>query len=446
MSFLNIISSHFNLSGTREKILTNILWSVFGKIVTLAGGLLVGIIVARYLGPERYGIMNYVISIIAIFQILAQFGFDLIEIREEARKPLLRDNIIGTFFFLRIILAIITMTMIAVYVYVYESDSYTRHLILIYSLSVILSVFNVARNHFTALVWNEYIVKTEISRTIVGIVIKICLLLCNASLIWFIWALVFDNVLLASGYALSYKKLISSPRHWRFNKRIAKYALNQSFPLLLSGAAIIIYQRIDQVMLGQMLDKSSVGYYSVAVRFVEVLIFIPTIISQTVAPVLVKSYSDNKTTYKTNATIFMNVTLWLSVLPAIIVSILSFPIVYYTFGTQYLPAVSILAIMSFKVIGASLSQTSGQLIIVEKKQKWVSIRNFLGCAVCIILNYLIIPKYGVIGAATVSIITILSSGFFANLIIPQYRPIFNMQIKSLLLGWKDIVHIKQLMK
>ena len=215
---------------------------------------------------------------------------------------------------------------------------------------------------------------------------------------------------------------------------------------MLSGAAIVIYQRIDQVMLGQMLDKSSVGYYSVAVRFVEVLIFIPTIISQTIGPILVKNYHEDKAIYKRNATIFMNITTWLSILPAALVSFLSFPIVYYTFGAQYLPAVSILAIMSFKVIGVSLSQSSGQLIIVEKKQKWVSIRNVFGCAVCVILNYLVIPRYEGIGAAVVSIITILSSGFIANLLIPSYRQIFKMQISSILLGWKDIVNIKQIMK
>ena len=435
-----------HLSETKEKIVRNLFWSVVGKIVTLLGSLFVGIIVARYLGPDKYGLMNYVLSVIAIFLVLAQFGFDLVEIREEARKPHLRDYIIGTFFCLRIVFAFITLGLIALYVFVYESDVYVRNLILIYALSVILSVFNVARNHFTALVWNEYVVKTEISRTVIGIIIKIGLLLLEAPLTWFIWALVFDVFLLASGYTLSYRKLIDSPLKWRFKGKIARYALKQSFPLLLSGAAIVIYQRIDQVMLGQMLDKSSVGYYSVAVRFVEVLIFIPTIISQTIGPILVKNYHEDKAIYKRNATIFMNITTWLSILPAALVSFLSFPIVYYTFGAQYLPAVSILAIMSFKVIGVSLSQSSGQLIIVEKKQKWVSIRNVFGCAVCVILNYLVIPRYEGIGAAVVSIITILSSGFIANLLIPSYRQIFKMQISSILLGWKDIVNIKQIMK
>lgn len=444
--FSSTINSVLRLSETKEKILRNLFWSVVGKIVTLLGGLLVGIIVARYLGPEKYGLMNYVISIVTIFMIFSQFGFDLIEIREESKKPHLRDYIIGTVFYLRIALALITLLAIVIYVYTCEGDSYVRLLIMIYSISIILSAFNVARNHFTALVWNEYIVKTEIFRTLVGIALKIILLLYHASLTWFVLALLFDALLLATGYLVSYKKKIDNPLKWRFNSKVARYFIQQSFPLLLSGAAIIVYERIDQVMLGNMLDKTCVGHYSVAVRFVEILIFIPTIIAQTVSPILAKHYQENKQLYKRNAEIFLNITLWMSIIASVILCIISYPVIKLTFGSQYLPAVPILSIMSFKVIGAALAQTSGQLIIIEKRQKWVSLRNIIGCIVCIILNIILIGKYGVIGAAIVSVITIFVSGFITNLIISPYIHIFKMQVSSLIYGWKDIVYVRQLLK
>ena len=446
MSVWGDIKNRISSSPTKQKVFSNLFWAILGKVVNLMGSLLVGIFVAQYLGPEKYGLMNYVISVITIFQIVAQFGFDSIEIREESRRTEMRDSLIGTVFILRLILSIFAIITVVFYVFLFEEDAFTRDLVMIYSLSIVLSVFNVTRNHFTALVWNEYVVKTEISRTIIGICLKVVLLLCQASLIWFIWSLVFDAFLLASGYAISYKRKIASFRLWHFDMSVARYLICQSFPLLLSGAAIVIYQRIDQVMLGQMLDKSVVGQYSVAVRFVEVLVFIPTIIAQTVSPLLVKYHQENDMEYARKAEIFMNVTVWVCVLAAISLCVLSFPVVYFTFGMQYLPAVSILAIMSFKVIGAALSQTSGQLIIIEEKQKWVSIRNVIGCLVCVVLNYLVIRSYGAIGAAIVSIITIFSSGFIANYLIPDYRVFFRMQVFALLIGWKDIVHYKKLLR
>ena len=73
-------------SSYKQKIYSNLFWSLNGKIVNLLGSLFVGILVTRYLGPEQFGLMNYVISYVMLFQILASFGLDSIEIREEARS------------------------------------------------------------------------------------------------------------------------------------------------------------------------------------------------------------------------------------------------------------------------------------------------------------------------------------------------------------------------
>lgn len=446
MGLFHVIISHFSISENKKRVLRNIFWSVIGKTITLLGGLIVGILVARYLGPEKYGLMNYVISVISIFIIIAQFGFDLIEIREEARKPKLRDAIIGTFFYLRIALAIITMALIVIYVFTFETETYVRELILIYSLSVILSAFNVSRNYFTAIVWNEYIVKTEIARTLVGILFKVCLVLCKASLTWFIVALVFDVILLASGYTFSYNKYISSSRHWTFNRRIAKFAISQSFPLLLSGAAIIIYQRIDQVMIGTMIDKAQLGIYSVAVRFAEILAFVPTMIAQTIAPILVETRQRDAQRYETLSCIFMNVTVYACIILAIFTCLLSYPVIYLTFGKVYIGAAAVLPILAFKVVGDALSQTSGQLIIIEGVQKYASIRNIIGCLACILLNLLFIRQYGIIGVAYVAVITIFISGTLSNLFIPAYRKIFYKQLQAISVGWKDFINIKKLLR
>lgn len=222
--------------------------------------------------------------------------------------------------------------------------------------------------------------------------------------------------------------------------------VRQSFPLLLSGAAIVVYHRIDQVMIGKMLNDGYVGIYSVAVRFIEVLVFIPTIISQTISPILVRVLNENPERYRSMAKVFMGVTVWICILCAVCVNVISYPLVALTFGQQYIMAASVLSIMSFKVIGDALSQTSGQLIIIEKRQKYVSIRNVIGCVVCVVLNLWLIRAYGVYGASVVSIITILSSGTVANLIIPPYRQYFKMQLRALALGWRDMLKIKSLIR
>ena len=436
----------FTISEKKKRALRNIAWAIGGKVVSLLGFLVVGIIVARYLGQEQYGIMNYVISFVAIFQVFANFGLDLIQIREESESPEQRDKIIGTVFGLKLIFAVVAFLLICLVVLLFEQDVKIRAYIMIYALSVILNTTWVSRNHFTSIVWNEYIVKTEMSRTLIGMLIKIVFVLLHLPLFWFILSLVLDSVLLAVGYTMSYAKKIDSVRKWTFDKELAVYMVKQSYPLLLSGAAIVVYNRIDQVMIANMIDQSHLGIYSVAVRFVEILIFVPSILAQTISPLLIETRKKDAERYELVSGVFMNVTVTLCVLLAIVTSFLSYPLVYVTFGRMYIGAAPVLSILAFKVVGDALSQTSGQLIVIEGMQKYVSIRNVIGCMACVLLNLLFIKYYGIHGAALVAILTIFISGTLADFLIPPYRKIFYKQMYALFVGWKDIVHIKTLLR
>ncbi len=446
MSLVDKIASHFQISETKMKVFRNLYWAVLGKVVILLGSLLVGIFVARYLGPEQYGLMNYVISYVALFQVFATFGLDDIEIREESKSEQDRDVIIGTAFTLKCILALITIVLVIGTALIFETDRFTQVMISVYSLSILLNSFNVVRNHFTSLVWNEYIVKTEIIRALIGYGIKIILLLIQAPLAWFIIALVFDVAILASGYCVSYRAKIDKISLWHFDKEWAKLLLKQSFPLLLSSAAIIMYQRIDQLMIGNMIDKTSVGYFSVATNFVSVLLFIPMVMSQTMSPILVRIHKSSQAEYKKKAQMVMNVTIWVCAIVSLLLSLCSYWVVLWTFGEQYLPAVAILQILSFKAITVASSSTSGQQITIEGTQKWLALRGVLGCCICVALNWLLLPKVGVIAAAIVALTANFTAGTLADAVIPSYRHIFKRQMYALFLGWKDIIHIKQLLK
>ncbi|MBO8440453.1 MAG: flippase [bacterium] len=438
MSLLDRITSRLNISETKRKIFRNLYWAVMGKTVSLFGSLFVGILVARYLGPEQYGLMNYVISYVALFQIFASFGMDNIEIREMSRQDADTDVILGTAFRIKLVLALITMALVIGTAIIFESDHFTVVMIALYSVSIILNRFTVIRNYFTSIVWNEYIVKTEISRTIIGAAIKIALLLIKAPLWAFIAATTFDFALLSAGYVMAYRTKIGSMSLWRYDSTIAKYLLKQSFPMLLTSAAVLIYQRIDQVMIGKLLDNTSVGIFSVAVRLVEIVVFIPTIMSQTITPILVRIKERDEQRYHIKSQMFMNVTLWLCIIISILLSLCSSLVIYCTFGKQYSESVPILRVLAFKASAVALSYTAGQMIIIEKLQKYAVIRDVFGCIVCVLLNYFLLPIYGVIAASYVAIIANLAAGYFADIFIPKYRHIFTCQCRAILLGWKDL--------
>jgi O-antigen/teichoic acid export membrane protein len=415
-----------------------------GKIVSLFGGLLVGIIVARYLGPEQYGLMSYVISYVFLFQTFALFGLDSIEIREEARGQKPFPVIIGTAFCLKLFLGCCFIILAILTSWMMEADRYTTLLVAIYSLSVVLNSLIVIRNYFTAIVQNEYVVKAEISRTLISIVIKIILLVLNTSLTWFVLAYMFDFVLLGTGYIMAYRAKIGFIREWQFDREYAIFLLRESFPLLLTNAAVIIYQRIDQVMIGNMIDKSSVGYFSVAAKFTEVLIFLPMILAQTITPILVKARERNVEEYKSKAQQFMNISFWLSLTVSAIVSMLAYWLIRLTFGQAYLPAVAVLQVMAFKTASVALSNTAGAMLVTEGLQRYAILRDGFGCIVCVLLNYLLLPRYGMVAAAFVSIASNIAAGYLADAIVPAYRHLFVCQTKTLATGWRDLTHVKNI--
>ena len=420
--------------STKRKIVTNVGWATTGKVVRVFTETLVSIFVARYLGPSQYGLMNYVISFVAIFSIIANFGLDNIEIREIAKPGVNFKEIMGTSFRLRIFFALIAEIIVALTIINGEFDAEARSLILIYTLTIFFTSFNVIRNYFTAIVNNKYIVLTEILRCLIGAVIKVSLLFFEAPLICFILALTFDYFLVAGGYITAYHSKVGKISEWTFNKNTAILLIKESFPLLLSGAAVVIYQRIDQIIIKSLLSNEAVGYFSVALKFSEFILFVPLVMAQTMAPLLVQDYNVNKEVFLRKRQQFVDIIVWVSVFLSIIVSLLSYLLIKYTFGEQYLAAVPVLSILAFKAVGMALSNSSGQLIIIEGKQKWAVIRNLIGCLICVIGNYCLIPHYGIIGSAWATLITVAFSGFLGNFFIKPYREIFGVQLNSILSG------------
>ena len=128
-----------NITANRRNILSNLGWSVLGKVVSLSGSLLVGLLIARYLGPERWGLLNYIISEVFLFQVFAIFGLDSIEIREQARCPDEVHSIMGTAFVIRLVLAFFALTALVVTAWTSESDNYTALMLSIYGFTMLFS-------------------------------------------------------------------------------------------------------------------------------------------------------------------------------------------------------------------------------------------------------------------------------------------------------------------
>ena len=144
--------------------------------------------------------------------------------------------------------------------------------------------------------------------------------------------------------------------------------------------------------------------------------------------------------------IFINILVWSTFIISSLVALLSKWLIGFTFGSQYAEAVSVLQVLSFKAVAVALSVAAGNIIIIEKIQKYTVFRDVLGCVFCICLNLLLIPSLGVIGAAIVAILSNIVAGYVSDLLIPTYRHIFKMQTKAIFCGWLDLLKIKTILQ
>lgn len=432
-----------NLSNNKKKVAKNIYWALIGKITNILSSLFVGVLVARFLGPEQFGLMNYVISYVTLFSVLAGFGLDNIEIRELSKDGDNKVKILGTAFLVRIIFGLTTLILIGVTLFVFESDATTITMVMIYSSTVVTRAFDVIRNYFTSIVLNKYVVKTEITRTLIGACFKLVLLYYKAPLYWFIIASTFDAFLIASGYIIAYKqKTTQSLLTWKFDKTYALYLIKESFPLLLSGTAIIIYQKIDQIIIRNMIDNAALGQFAVASRIIEIGIFLPLVVSQSLAPLLVRELKNNKESYLIKRQQFLDVMLWGAIIISLLISMLSKPLVELMFGNEYKMAIPVLQIMAWKIVFVSMQNSSGQIILIEGIQRYAFYRNIAGCISSIIINYILIPILGIVGSAIATIITLIITGYISHSFITPYKTIFKMQTQSIIYGLKTVQKLK----
>ncbi len=156
--------------------------------------------------------------------------------------------------------------LIAVTVYLAGEESSTVILILIFSGSFVFQSFSVIEYYFRGIVKAKYNAYALSASVIISSSLKVLFLLIKAPLIYFIIAALVEYVVLAAGLILVYQYNKLSIFNWRYSKKLASSLLKDSWPLALSGIVVMVYMRIDQIMIKNMMSEEAVGYYSAAVR------------------------------------------------------------------------------------------------------------------------------------------------------------------------------------
>lgn len=423
------------------KYFKNTSWLFAEKILRMVVGLFVGIWVARYLGPEQFGLFSYAQSFVGLFTAIATLGLDGIVVRELVKDESRRDELIGTAFYLKLIGAIAVLIVLAIAIQFTSNDHYTNILVFIIASATIFQAFNVVDMYFQAKVLSKYVVYANIISLFISSIVKIVLILNDAPLIAFAWATLFDSVVLALGFIYYYIKNNSTFKiqNLKFSKATAVALLKDSWPLILSGIVISIYMKIDQVMIQEMIGSEAVGQYAAATRLSEAWYFIPMVVASSLFPAIINAKKQSEELYYARLQKLYDLMVWMAIAIALPMTFLSDWLINLLYGEQYSQAGTVLMIHIWTGVFVFLGVAFGKFLTTQNWTKKSFYRTLLGAILNIILNFILIPKYGINGAA----IATLLGQFIANYVYDIFDRDLHNQLKMKTMSFFPIHIIKK---
>jgi PST family polysaccharide transporter len=387
-------------------------WLLFDRLYRMGLGLLVGVFVARYLGPELFGEINFALAFVTIAAALTTLGLDSIAIRELINgKP--KNEVLGTTFYARLTLSIITAIGIITYVLLTNNaETASRSsLILVLSFLSIFQSFDTIDMYFQSIARSKYAVYARNISFSLMAAYRIVLVLCEASVFFFCFAMLLE-VVITSAFLLFYfqRKTDLSIKDWKFNAGLFKSMLADSWPLILASLSVILYMRLDQVMLGEMASVKEVGDYSAACRLVEVWYFIPTAITSSLYPFILKAKADSNELYRKRMLSLYSLLMWGSIIISVIICLSAKTLILLLFGEAYHGAILVLQVYIWSIPATFIGVATGQYLVAENLTRISFFCAFLGVCTNTILNYILIPKYGGVGSAFATVISYTLAG------------------------------------
>lgn len=265
---------------------------------------------------------------------------------------------------------------------------------------------------------------------VLSAIIKVLLIFTRQPLLYFVYAYTFDFLLLSIGYCITYQNKERSLFKWTFNLKLANKLLSYSWPLIISGTMVSLYMKIDQIMLQNMAGVKEAGAYATVSSLSEAWNFIPLVIVSSLFPAILNAKRDDPGRYMKRIQHLYDLMVYLS-LPTAIVITFAAPLIYKLYKPEYAYAAPALAVHIWSGIFVFLGAASTQYLITENFNKLTFWRTGFGAMVNIVLNIVLIPKMGMMGAAIATLAAYASSTLFI-IFIPKTRSQGIMMLKSLL--------------
>ncbi|MEM7133568.1 MAG: flippase [Chloroflexota bacterium] len=423
--------SHFKKTDTLSKVSSNISWLASDKVFEWIVTLFIGIWMARYLGPDVLGQLNYALAFVALFIPLAELGMTTIVIRSVVESPEDSNEILGTSLVVYLMTGFITGTLILYIIwFVRPAEGIIPWFVTLLTITIILRSTDVFKWWNQSQVASKYTVWATRAGMVVAATFKVVLILLNAPVAVIIWAWLLQNLVGAFLLVFLYQRNFGSIFNFRFHLSCARHLLTNSWPLIFTGIASIIYLKIDKIMLGDLASSYDVGIYSAASRISELWYFLPTVVIGSLFPSIIRSKKlDEATYYQRIQALFDSMALY-GIGVAVVITLGAPYIIDLLYGDKFAAAAPILRVHTWALIFVATGVVRNRWFIAENTTGFIMVATIIGTIINVSMNMILIPLYGGLGAAWA---TVVSYGVSTYISCGLWRPMwsaFGMLSKS----------------
>jgi len=412
-------------------------WLAAEKTVRLVLGVAVGFWVARHLGPLRLGTLGYCSALVALLNFGPALGLDAIVKRDLLRMPEKTAELLASSFALRLgagTLAYALVLLAAVSGWGLKGEE--PRLLAILGLQLFQPALFVSDLWLQAHLRAKPSVAVQLGALSLCSVLRVGLILTDGSLTAFAWVFVTETSLIAAGiYQFARRAGLRMPAA---AARLAtmKRLFLEAWPLMFASLAIVVYMKIDEVMLRHLSGPTEVGIYAAAARISEVWYFLPTALAASLLPALLRARERDASNYATRLQQYYDLSAGAAYALSIPIAFAAPWIVQLAYGAAFAAAGPILAVHIWSSVFVFLGVARGQWLVNERLQRFYLVTVLAGAVVNVGLNLLLIPRWGGLGAAYATVASYALAAWLASYFHPAVRATAAMQSRALLIPFR----------
>lgn len=420
------------MSISLKKMTQNIIWLIFDKFFILFLQFVVGVKIANYYGANLYGKYSYAISLVAFSEIF----FELINPRV-IKKFYTEDNynnIVYNISFFRNIVAFLLFFVPIILKLFFTIDNLLFYMLLLICFDNILNstTFGIENFFEYKLESKRIVISNNIVKTISYVLQYICMIL-NMEILIIPITRCFGSIIrvfiLKHQYKVNYLKN-SKELKKKFDKNLILKIIDESKFLWMTFVSFLIYTQLDKIMINYYLGEKEVGIYTIGVQLTSILAILIGPIQNSVFPKMLelyrKDYKKYYDFYLLSNTVITQLYLFLTLLSIIVIKYLF----KYVYSEEYLPSIGIYNILAFSILIKAVGALQTSHVTIKNIVKKSFYKTLVGLILNIILNNILISKYGINGAALATLLTQFFVLIFLDFFIKEYREHAFIQLKS----------------